>query len=50
MGPEGRMSSVVANSINHLLARDVARGSGLESVSVRDRRCSGNSACKSLLK
>ncbi len=48
VGLGARMSRVLASSINHLLARDVARGPGLESVSVRERECLGDSACKSL--
>jgi hypothetical protein len=49
-GPWGRMSRVLANSTNHRLATNVARGSGLESVSVRERKRSGDSACRSLRK
>ncbi len=48
VGLGSSMSSVVANSVSHLLARAVARGSSLESVDVTERRCSEDSACKSL--
>jgi hypothetical protein len=37
VGPGGSLSSVDANSASHRLASGVARGSGLESVSVRER-------------
>ncbi len=48
--PGGRMSRVLANSTSHRLSRDVAMGSGLESVSLRERKCSGDYACRSLRK
>ena len=47
-GTSGRISIVLVNSPSHRLARNVDRGFGLESVSVRERRCSGESDCKSL--
>ncbi len=46
VGLGGRILRVVATSTNHLLARNVARGSSWESISVRERerKCSGDSA------
>jgi len=48
VGLGDRVSRVLANSSSHRLARNMDRGFGLESVSVRERMCSGESACKSL--
>ncbi len=48
VGPSGRVSRVLASNPSHHLARNVDRGFGFESVSVRERRWSGESACKSL--
>ena len=48
MGPSGSISRVLANSPSHRLAKNMDRGFSLESVSVREWRCSGESACKSL--
>ena len=42
------VSRVLANSLNQRLARSLARGFGLEIVSVRERKCSGESTCRSL--
>ena len=48
VGPGGRVSRALAKCPSHRLARNADQGFGLESVSVRERRCSGESACKSL--
>jgi hypothetical protein len=50
VGHGDRMSRLLANSPSQWLARNVARGSSLESVSVRRRKCSGKSARRSLRK
>ena len=43
-----RVASVLAKSPSHRAATNVGRRFGLESVSVRERKCSGESACRSL--
>ena len=47
-GLGGRIARVLAKSLSHRAAINLDRGVGLESVSVRERRCSGESACISL--
>ena len=48
VGPSGRVSRVLSMSPNHSAAKNVDWGFGLESVSVRERKCSGESACRSM--
>jgi hypothetical protein len=48
VGPGDKISILLANSSSQRLARNVARGSGLDSVSVRKKKCTGESACRSL--
>jgi hypothetical protein len=48
VGPGGRVARVLAKISTHRAAKNVDWGFGLESVSVRERRCSGESACRSL--
>ena len=48
VGPGGRISRVLANSPNQRLGRNVARRLNLNSVSVKEWKCSGDSACRSL--
>ena len=45
VGLGGRVARVLAKSPSHRAARNGDRGFGLESVSVRETRCSGESAC-----
>ena len=48
MSLKGRISRVLANSISQRLARNAPRGFGLESVRVREWKCKGESAYRSL--
>ena len=48
VGSGGRVARVLAKSPSHRAAKNVDWGFGLESASVRERRCSGESACRSL--
>ena len=48
VGPGGRVARVLVKSPNHRAAKHVDWGIGLGSVSVRERRWSGGSACRSL--
>ena len=48
VGHGGRVSRVLANSPSHRLARNVDWGFGLEIVSARERRYSGESVCTSV--
>lgn len=48
VGPLGRLLNESASKTCQRLAIRVDRGSGLESVSVSESRCSGESACRSL--
>ena len=42
VGPSGRVARVLAKSPSHRAAKNVDWGFGLESVNVRERRCSGH--------
>ncbi len=44
----GRVARVLAKSPSHRATKNVDRGFGLESVSVRERRCLGEFACRIL--
>ena len=48
VGPLGRLVKDFPSKACQRFAMRVDRGSGLESVSVSESRCSGESACKSL--
>ena len=48
VGPGGRVSRVLANSSSHRLARNVEREFDFRSVSMRERRCLGESVCISM--
>jgi len=48
VGPSGRVARVLAKRPSQRAAKIVDWGSGLESVSVRERRCSRESAFRSL--
>ena len=48
VGHGGRVARVLAKSPSNRAATNVSRGFGLKSVSVRERRCSGESSCTSL--
>ena len=50
VGPGGRFGSDDASMVCHLLAMEVYRRSWVVEIYVRNFRCSGDSACRSLRK